>query len=88
MAIPKTIFQTFNTSKLQLITKWHIYRLKKNNPEYDYQFYDDARIATFIKEDFGKDVFALYGKIYIGASKADFFRYPILYKKADIYQDI
>ena len=88
MPIPKTIFQTFKTSKLPFITKWHVNRMKKKNPLYDYQFYDDARIETFIRNEFGKEVFEKYDKLYIGAAKADFFRYAILYKKGGVYLDI
>jgi mannosyltransferase OCH1-like enzyme len=88
MAIPKTIYQTFKTAKLPLITKWHIKRMKKMNPEYDYQFFDDERIEKFIKNEFETEVFDLYRKINIGAAKADFFRYAILYKKGGVYLDI
>jgi mannosyltransferase OCH1-like enzyme len=88
MAIPKTIYQTFRTSKLPLITQWHIWRMKNKNPEYDYQFYDDRRIDNFIRDEFGQDVFDLYKRISIGAAKADFFRYAILYKKGGVYLDI
>ncbi len=88
MAIPKTIYQTFKTSKLPLITKWHIRRMKSKNPEYDYQFYDDERIDNFIRDEFGQEIFNLYKRISIGAAKADFFRYAILYKKGGIYLDI
>lgn len=88
MPIQKTIFQTFKTSKIPFLTRWHISVLKKRNPDYDYQFYDDARIEAFIKEAYGEDVYALYDSINIGAAKADFFRYAILYKKGGIYLDI
>jgi mannosyltransferase OCH1-like enzyme len=88
MAIPKVLYQTYKTSKLPLIFKWHIYRLKKRNPDYDYQFYDDDRVETFILNEFGEDIFKLFKRINIGAAKADFFRYAILYKKGGIYLDI
>jgi len=88
MPIPKTIYQTYKTSKLPFITKWHIYRLRKINPEYDYQFYDDQRIESFIKTEFDSTVYDLYKQIDIGAAKADFFRYAILYKKGGVYLDI
>jgi inositol phosphorylceramide mannosyltransferase catalytic subunit len=88
MAIPKTIFQTFKTSELPLITQWHIRKMRKRNPVYDYQFYDDLRIDDFIRDEYGLDIFELYKKINIGAAKADFFRYAILYKKGGIYLDI
>jgi len=88
MAIPKVIYQTYKTEQLPLIFKWHISRLKKNNPDYDYQFYNDEKIASFIETEFGSDIFKLYNRINIGAAKADFFRYAILYKKGGVYLDI
>lgn len=88
MAIPKTIFQTYKTSELPLLTQWHIKKMKKRNPTYEYQFYDDLRIDNFIKDEYGTDIFDLYKKINIGAAKADFFRYAVLYKKGGIYLDI
>ena len=88
MAIPKTIYQTFNTTRLPWLTKWHIYQMKKLNPEYSYEFFDDSRISSFIYEEYGENVFALYDKLYIGAAKADFFRYAVLYRKGGVYLDI
>lgn len=88
MSIPKVIYQTYKTTKLPLVFRWHISRLKKKNPNYDYQFYDDRRIEQFLFEEFGEDIFRLYKCINIGAAKADFFRYAILYKKGGVYLDI
>ena len=88
MSIPKTIYQTFKTSKLPLITRWHIYWFRKKNPEYDYQFYDDTRIEQFIEAYYDRETLTLYQQINIGAAKADFFRYAILYKLGGIYLDI
>lgn len=88
MSIPKVIYQTYKTNKLPFIFRWHIGRLKKKNPDYDYQFYDDSRIDKFILNEFGENIFKLYKCINIGAAKADFFRYAILYKRGGIYLDI
>ncbi len=88
MAIPKIIYQTFKSDNLPLLTKWHIRKLKRRNPEYEYQFYNDERIAAFILKEFGSEIFDLYQRIDIGAAKADFFRYAILYKKGGVYLDI
>lgn len=88
MPIPKTIFQTYKTAKLPALTRWHIGRLKRKNPQYDYQFYDDARIEAFLQAEYGPEVYESYRRINIGAAKADFFRYAILYKKGGIYLDI
>ena len=88
MAIPKIIHQTFKTAKLPLLTRWHISKFRKKNPDYVYQFYDDGRIEKFLEEEFGDEMLNLYLKINIGAAKADFFRYAVLYKKGGVYVDI
>lgn len=88
MAIPKVIYQTFKSEKLPLLTRWHISRLKAKNPEYKYEFFDDERIDDFIRSEFGNEIFGQYKRLNIGAAKADFFRYAILFKKGGIYLDI
>ncbi|MBP1163424.1 MULTISPECIES: glycosyltransferase family 32 protein [unclassified Chryseobacterium] len=88
MAVPKQIFQTFKTKKLPLITRYHIWNMKRKNPEYSYFFYDDHDIEQFLTEEFPPEYIESYRKLRIGASKADFFRYAVLYKKGGIYLDI
>ena len=88
MSIPKIIHQTFKSSKLPFITRWHISRFRKKNPGYAYEFYDDARIETFIREEYSSEIYHSYKKLNIGAAKADFFRYLVLFKKGGIYLDI
>jgi len=74
MAIPKQIFQTFKTDKLPWLTKFHIKRMLKKNPEYEYHFYDDNRIQTFFKDEFPPEYLKAYNRLTIGAAKADFFQ--------------
>lgn len=88
MAIPKQIFQTFKSNKLPWLTRFHINRMLKKNPEYQYHFYDDEKITAFFKEEFPPEYFKAYNRLTIGAAKADFFRYAILYKKGGVYLDI
>lgn len=88
MAIPKVIYQTYYTTRLPLITRFFIWRMKKLNPEYQYEFYDDARIEEFLKNETSGEIFNAYKRITIGAAKADFFRYNILYQKGGVYLDI
>ncbi|MBU1371861.1 MAG: glycosyl transferase [Bacteroidetes bacterium] len=88
MAIPKVIYQTFKSKELPLITKWHIKKFLKNNPEYIYEFYDDLRIEEFFESNYDSEWLKAYQKLNIGAAKADFFRYAILYKKGGVYLDI
>ncbi len=88
MPIPKIIYQTFKTKKLPLLTRWHISRFRKRNPDYDYQFYDDNRVEDFFATEFEPSVLRQYKKLNIGAAKADMFRYAILLKKGGVYLDI
>lgn len=88
MSIPKVIYQTFKTSSLPFVTRWHISRFRKKNCEYSYEFYDDQRIEQFLTDEFDQNTLELYKKLNIGAARADFFRYAILLKKGGIYLDI
>lgn len=88
MSIPKIIHQTFKTAKLPLITRWHISRFRKRNPDYIYAFYDDESIISFLKAHFEEDVLTQYLRLNIGAAKADFFRYAVLLKKGGVYIDL
>lgn len=88
MAIPKNIFQTFKTSDLPWITRFYVNRMKKKNPGWKYHFYDDARILDFFKNEFSPEYLKAYKSLTIGAAKADFFRYAVLYKYGGVYIDI
>jgi len=88
MAIPKTIYQTYSSSRLPVLTRWHVRNMRRRNPEYDYQFYDDDRVDDFIRNEYGGEVLGLYRRINIGAAKADLFRYAVLYRRGGVYLDI
>ncbi|MDH6254236.1 mannosyltransferase OCH1-like enzyme [Chryseobacterium sp. H1D6B] len=88
MPIPKQIFQTFKSKKLPWLTQLHIWNMKRKNREYSYHFYDDHDIEKFITDEFPPEYIENYNKLTIGAAKADFFRYAVLYKKGGIYLDI
>ena len=88
MAIPKHIFQTFKTKKLPLITRWHIWNIKRQNPEYQYYLYDDEDVQEFFRTEFPEEYLKAYKRLTIGAAKADFFRYAILYRKGGVYLDV
>ncbi|WP_312077922.1 glycosyltransferase [Chryseobacterium sp.] len=88
MAIPKNIFQTFKTSDLPWITRFYINRMKKKNPGWRYQFYDDNQILDFFAKEFPSEYLKAYKSLTIGAAKADFFRYAVLYIYGGVYLDI
>ncbi|HVG12493.1 MAG TPA: glycosyltransferase [Flavisolibacter sp.] len=88
MAIPKTIIQTFKTASLPFVHRWHINKFRKKNNTYNYQFFTDADIEDFLATHYGLAVTDAYRRIQIGAAKADFFRYAVLYKQGGVYVDI
>ncbi len=88
MAIPKVIYQTFKTQQIPWLTKLYIKSFMRKNKGYSYEFYDDTRVDEFIRDSFDEEVYKAYSKLQIGAAKADFFRYAILYKKGGIYLDL
>lgn len=60
----------------------------KKNPDWNYEFYDDARILDFFEKEFPPAYLKAYERLTIGAAEADFFRYAVLYKKGGFYLDI
>lgn len=88
MSIPKVIYQTFKTKNIPWLTRFYIYRFMKKNPGYKYEFYDDNRIDDFFKDSFNTRIYRAYRKLQIGAAKADFFRYAVLYKTGGVYLDL
>lgn len=88
MAIPKQIFQTYKTDDLSWVTRLNMWKIKKRNPAYKYYFYDDAAVLKFFREEMPEEYFRAYERLTIGAAKADFFRYAVLYVKGGVYLDL
>ncbi len=88
MAIPKVIYQTFKTNDIPWLTKLYIWIFRRKNPAYEYVFFDDPAVDHFIQTNFSERVYHAYSQLQIGAAKADFFRYAILYKNGGIYLDL
>lgn len=85
--IPKIIWQTFKTNKVPLILKDYADSWITKNPEYEYKFYNDEDIKNFLRSNFPKYLEA-FDKIKYGASKADLWRYLIIYKYGGVYADM
>ena len=87
MPIPKIIYQTWFTKKL---TPRQIYiqeQIKIKNKNYEILLYDDSDIDNFIKDNYSGEIYNTFKLIKLGAVKADFWRYLILYKYGGIYLD-
>ena len=86
--IEKNIYQTFFTKQLPGPVCEIIDKLKQKNPKYTYHFYDDDDMYEFITGNFDNEIISAFNKLQIGAAKADFWRYLVLYKNGGIYLDI
>ena len=86
--INKTIIQTYKTREIHPPIVEKIEALKEKNKDYCYLFFDDSQILDYIRTSYDNHIFSLYQKLNIGAAKADFFRYLILYKMGGVYCDM
>lgn len=88
MTIPKVIYQTWKHKNLSP----NIIKIRDNiqniNPGYKIVLYDDDEIDEFIKSNFDKYIYDTYSKLNVGAARADFWRYCILYKYGGVYLDM
>jgi mannosyltransferase OCH1-like enzyme len=88
MSIPKIIYQTWKTKSLHnncLMIRDNIQRL---NPNYQIVLYDDDDIDNFIKNNFDEFTYNCFQQLNVGAAKADFWRYCVLYINGGVYLDI
>lgn len=63
---------------------------RRLNPDMTFKLYDDDDIDAYIRNNFPKRVYDTFSAINprYGASRADLFRYCVLYKEGGIYLDI
>ena len=90
MLIPKKIYQTWKTKNLSKKLQDVRERISQLNPDYEMILFDDNDIDVWIRENFKDDtkIYNVYTKLQVGAARADFWRYLILYKNGGIYLDI
>lgn len=85
--IPKIIWQTMKTNLVPVFIKSYAYSWIEMNPEYEYRFHDNNDILDFLKNDF-PEFLKGYNNLKYGASKADLWRYLVIYKYGGVYADI
>jgi mannosyltransferase OCH1-like enzyme len=86
--IPKKLIQTSKQStNLSILHYNSIMTFLELNPEYEYQFFDDADCKKFIQENFDESILEAYDTLIPNAFKADLFRYCYLYKNGGVYTD-
>lgn len=88
MAIPKVIYQTWKTKNLHENCLKVTARIQDRNPDYQILLYDDNDMDAFIKDNFEKDIYSCYRRLNVGAARADFWRYCVLYVNGGVYLDM
>ena len=88
MTIPKIIYQTWKTKILPLNVQKIRDKISKINPNYKLILFDDHDMDEFIKNNFDTKIYNIYKKLHVGAAKADFWRYCILYINGGVYLDM
>jgi len=88
--IPKIVHQTWKIKdKEDDFHRLLLSRHEKMSPSWTFILYDDKDIDTFLEENFSSQVIRAYKSINprYGASRADFFRYCVLYVYGGVYLD-
>lgn len=95
--IPKRISQVYispvdsvEESPLPISIKRKIKLLRETNSGWEYKLYRNEDIKHFIKQNYGELIWHYYERIdpQYCASKADLFRYLLIYKEGGVYLDL
>jgi mannosyltransferase OCH1-like enzyme len=85
--IPKRIIQTAKTSDLSLICQAAAANIKLLNPDFEYCFFDNPRVAAFIQDQFPEYLDA-FNNFPHAIQRYDFFRYLAVYRLGGFYLDL
>lgn len=88
LRIPRVIYQTYKSRSLPWIARFYRAWIRCRSPGYRLELFDDGAIEAFLREAYPSNYLAAFKKLQVGAGKADFFRYAILYERGGIYLDL
>ena len=88
--IPKVIYQTWKKkgSDLHPVLQSVQHQILQLNPEYEYRFFDDDDIMRFVQQEYDDRVYRAFCRLRVGAARADFWRYLVLYRWGGVYLDM
>jgi hypothetical protein len=86
-SIPKRVIQTGKSRDLPLLAQAAVSNIKLLNPDFEYRFFDDAQVESFVDAHFPqyRDVF---NRFPVRIQKYDFFRYLAVYHFGGFYFDL
>ncbi len=85
--IPKRIIQTGKSAKLPLKDRASVCNLKLLNPDFEYLFFDDAQVESFIDQQFPQHR-KVFDSFPVRIQRYDFFRYLAIYHFGGFYFDL
>ena len=91
--IPKIVHQTYaidpESPDFPVAFKENLDALKRDNPEWEFRFYNDDDVIEFIQQKF-PELVEIYQRIdpRYGAARADFFRYLVVFEEGGLYLDV
>ena len=85
--IPNYIYQTWKNVEIQNNSD-DIQSIINNNKSFSYKLYNDEMCIKFIKENFDDNLINTYLQLNNQVTRADLWRYCILYKYGGVYIDI
>ncbi len=84
--IPKVVYMTYHD--INSIPQYVFNNINKYCSGYEVKIYDDNMCLEFLEKYYGKEAVEIFNNMEIGAHKADFWRYCILYVFGGYYFDI
>jgi len=85
--VPKRIIQTGKSAQQPLRNRGMISTLRLLNPDYEYLFFDDQRVESFIQGECSRHR-ATYDSFPFSIQKYDFFRYLAVFRYGGFYFDL
>jgi inositol phosphorylceramide mannosyltransferase catalytic subunit len=87
MQIPKRIIQTGKCAELPLRTRAIVSNIKLLNPDFEYLFFDDQQVQSFVRQEFPQYC-ATFDSFAFPIQRYDFFRYLAVYRYGGFYFDL
>ncbi len=86
--IPLNLYTCWHSKDLPPLMQKNYELLKKQNPEFRHNLYDENDCRQFIKDNFDEDILKAYNSLIPCSYKSDLWRFCVLYINGGIYYDI
>jgi len=87
MEIPKRIVQTGKDIRQNLLNRAAMATIRLLNPDYEYLFFDDARVEAFIDNEFPQ-YRAVFDSFLFPVQRFELFRYLVIFRYGGFYFDL